>query len=109
MARSFAVFGLAFAGVFLLAGTGWALVAGACLVLVLWRKEPDWQAFATRARALAGRVRVAPRRSVAVGGMTAGLVAAPAGAGLAWGAGAGLLTAGMALIGLALLTGWNTA
>jgi hypothetical protein len=107
MVRSFTVFGLAFAGVFLLAGPGWALVTGACLVLVLWRREPDWRALASRARRLAGRVRAAPRRAVAAGGMTAGLLLLPAGFAVALGLGAGLIAAGAGVAGVALLTGWN--
>src|SRR6266702_3880329 len=37
MARSLVAACLAFAGVFVLAGAGWALLAGACLVFAPWR------------------------------------------------------------------------
>lgn len=111
MVRSLAVFGLAFAGVLLLAGTGWALLAGAGLVLVLWRAEPDWRQVAARAgtagRRGIGWVRSAPRRAVAVGGMTTALGVVPAGFALALGVGAGLIAAGAGLAGVALLAGWN--
>src|SRR5258708_34342235 len=49
MARSVVVACLAFAGVWLLASPGWALLAGACLVFVLWRREPGWRGVGGRA------------------------------------------------------------
>jgi hypothetical protein len=111
MVRSFAVFVLAFAGLWVLAGAGWALVAGALLVFVLWRREPDWRAVALRGRSMvrlvAGRVRVAPRRMVSVTGMGGAVVLLPAGLGLALGAGAALVGAAAALAGVSLLSGWN--
>jgi hypothetical protein len=111
MARSFAVFGLAFAGVLMLAGTGWALLTGAGLVVVLWRREPDWRGLAARVtvgmRSAAARVRAAPRRSVAGAGMAGGVVLAPAGFTLAAGLGVGLIAGAVALVGVGLLTGWN--
>src|SRR5258708_32913215 len=62
---------MAFAGIFVLAGAGWALLAGAFLVLAAWRQEPDWRSLATRAgtaaRRLGARVKAAPRRATAGG------------------------------------------
>jgi hypothetical protein len=109
MARSVLVACLAFAGVLVLAGVGWALVAGACLVFVLWHREPDWRAVAARVagggRALAGRVKAAPRRAVAMSGMGGGLALLPAGLGIWVGLGAAVASAGALFIGLSLLTG----
>jgi len=111
MVRSLVVACLAFAGVLVLAGAGWGLLAGALLVFVLWRREPDWRALAARAAAaghdLGGRVRSAPRPSTAVMGMVAALLLLPAGFGLALGAGAALIAAGGGLAGVSLLTGWG--
>jgi hypothetical protein len=105
------VFGLAFAGVWLLAGPGWALVAGAVLVLVLWRREPDWRAVAARARAQAlgvwSRVAARPRRAAAAGGMAAGVALVPSGFGLAVTPGVALIAAGGVLCGVAVLLGWG--
>ena len=109
MVRSSVVFALAVAGVFMLAGAGWALLAGAGLVLVLWRREPSWGDLRRRVtvagRSLAGRVRGAPRRAVAMSGMGGGLALFPAGMALWVGLGAGVAAAGGLLIGLSLLTG----
>ncbi len=100
---------MAFAGVFVLAGAGWALLAGALLVLAAWRKEPDWAVLAARAagaaRRLATRAKAAPRRATAVTGMGGGLALLPAGLGLSAGAGVALTASAVALIGLSLLTG----
>ena len=109
MARSLVVACLAFAGVWLLAGLGWALVAGAFLVLALWRREPDWAVLAARGadagRRLAVRVKGAPRRATAVGGMTGGIVLLPLGLGVSSGLGIAVAAAGGLLIGLSLLAG----
>src|SRR5258708_21729522 len=43
VARSLLAACMAFAGVFVLAGAGWALLAGSFLVLAAWRQEPDWR------------------------------------------------------------------
>jgi hypothetical protein len=109
MARSLVAACLAFAGVWLLAGAGWALVAGALLVFALWRREPDWAALGARGaaagRRLAARVKAAPRRATAVGGMTGGIVLLPLGLGVSSGLGIAVAAAGGLLIGLSLLTG----
>jgi hypothetical protein len=109
VARSLLAACMAFAGVLVLAGAGWALLAGAFLVLVAWRKEPDWRSLASRAgtaaRRLALRAKAAPRRAVAMTGMGGGLALLPAGLGLGAGAWAALVAGGALLIGLSLLTG----
>jgi hypothetical protein len=105
MARSMVAACLAFAGIWLLASLGWALVAAAILTFALWRREPDWRALAARGRVVADRVKAAPRRVVAVGGMGGGLALVPAGLGVAVGAGVAVAAAGVLLIGLSLLTG----
>jgi hypothetical protein len=105
--RSLVVACLAFAGVFMLAGPGWALLAGAGLVAVAWRREPDWRSLEARARRWATVVRAAPKRAVAVGGMGAAVVLLATGFALALGSGAGLVAGGGSLAGVALLTGWG--
>jgi len=102
---------LAFAGVFVLAGAGWALLAGAFLVLAMWRQEPDWRSLGARASGvtvrLAARVKAAPRRATALGGMGGGLALLPAGLGVSAGAGVALAAGGALLIGVGVLTGWG--
>ncbi len=109
MARSLLAACLAFAGIWLLASLGWALVTAAVLVFSMWREEPDWRALRARAAGMArrgaGRVKAAPRRVTAVAGMSAAVALIPAGFGLAWGAGAALMSGGFTLAGLSLLTG----
>ena len=111
MARSLVAVCLAFAGVFVLAGAGWALLAGAFLVLAAWRKEPDWAVLAawvtSGAVSLGGRVKAAPRRATAVTGMGGGLALLPAGLGMSAGAGVALTAGGVLLIGVGVLTGWG--
>ena len=111
MARSVLAACLAFAGVWLLAGAGWALVAGACLVFALWPQGAE-TAFSgalrvsgERARRLAGWVMSAPRRAVATVSMGGGLALVPAGLGLWIGIGAAVAVAGGLFIGLSLLAG----
>src|SRR2546430_15614116 len=91
MPRSLLAACLAFAGVYVLAGPGWALLAGAFLTFALWRPEPDWRALRARgagaARGLASRVKAAPRRAVAMGGMGGGVALVPVGLGLSAGLG----------------------
>lgn len=111
MIRSFVVLCLAFAGTWSLAGRGWALLAAAFLVAVLWRREPDWLRAYARAvpvvRRLAARAAAAPRKSVSVTGMAGAVLLLPAGFALAAGLGAGLVAGAVALAGVSLLTGWN--
>src|SRR5258708_18341400 len=94
---------MAFAGVFVLAGAGWALLSGAFLVLAAWRKEPDWRSLADRAagaaRRLGGRGKAAPRRATAGAGMGGGLGPLPAGVGGAARGGGAPAAGGGLLIG----------
>jgi hypothetical protein len=110
--RSLLVVCLGFAGVWLLAGPGWALLAGAVLVFALWRREPDWLALRARAaamaRGLAARVKDRPRRATAVGGMVSGIALVPAGLGLSAGAGVAVAAAGVMAVAVSLLTGWGS-
>jgi len=107
--RPFIVLCLVFAGTWSLAGRGWALLAAGFLVAVLWRREPDWAVLRVRAvtwaRGLAARVKAAPRRATAVGGMTGGIVLLPIGLGVASGPGIAVAACGALLIGLSLLAG----
>lgn len=113
MARSVLASCLAFAGVYVLAGAGWALLAGALLTFALWPQAADtalagWlRKAAALARAGAAWAAAAPKRAVATAGMGGGVALVPAG--LAWSAGGGVavVAAGSLLIGLALLTGWG--
>lgn len=112
MVRSLAVFGMAFAGICVLAGPGWGLLAGAGLVLVLWRGGGlDMAVYAGAVRArlsrLAARVKAAPRRAGAMSGMGAGIALVPAGFGLVAGLGAALIASAVVLAGAGLLLGWN--
>ena len=113
MARSVLAASLVFAGVWLLAGAGWGLVAGGCLVFVLWPQGAEtalttafWRV-AGWGRALGARAKAAPRRATAVGGMTAGVALLPAGLGLSVGLGVAVAACGALLIGVGLLTGWG--
>lgn len=109
MVRSVVAACLVFAGVWLLAGAGWALVAGGCLVFALGRGEPDWAVLRARAagagRRVAARVKAAPRRATAVGGMAGGIVLLPLGLGGAVSPWVAVAAAGGLLAGLSLLAG----
>jgi hypothetical protein len=113
MIRSFAAFACALAGVWLLAGPGWALITAAFLVFALWPRGADAPvvAWARRAgdlaRAGAGRVKTAPRRMAATGSMVGAVALIPAGFGIAVGIGVGVAAAGFTLAGVSLLAGWN--
>lgn len=99
------------AGLWILAGPGWALLAMGALLWVLeprGSKEPArWGEAVTWLRGLAVQAQEMPRRVTAVTSMAAGVVGVPAGVMLLYGAGAAIVTAGAALIGVSLLTGWN--
>jgi len=111
MTRSVLASCLAFAGVYVLAGAGWALLAGACLTFAMWPDGADtalargWRRAAGLSRALAGRVAGAPRRAGAAGSMASGIVLVPAGLGMSAGLGIAVASAGVLLIGFSLLTG----
>ncbi len=111
MVRSALAACLAFAGVYVLAGAGWALLAGAFLVFAVWPDGADtalargYRRAAGLSHALAGRVAAGPRRAGAAGSMASGIVLVPAGLGMTAGLGIGVAAAGLLLIGFSLLTG----
>lgn len=105
-------FGCVVAGVFVLAGTGWALLALGGLLWVRDDRAAAWLSDRwSRGRAATvvrwRQVRAAPRRVLAGSMMGGGAVAAPAGALVAAGTGAALLVAAAILLGLSLLLGWG--
>ncbi len=107
--RQVAAAGCAVAGVAVLAGPGWALIAAAALLYVV--PAP------TRLKVAAGRVRSATvaawrwlatgRRAVAAASMPTAVLLLAVGAGVAAGAGVGLAVAGVALGAVSVLSGWN--
>src|SRR6266498_880721 len=106
-------FGLLVAGVVVLFGVGWGLVAGG---LLLWVRDDRAAAWLARQgdllliRVAAGRhrLREAPRRTVAAWTMGAGVATAPPGALLIGGLGVALIVAAALLVGVSLLLGWGT-
>jgi hypothetical protein len=109
MARSLLVSCLAFAGVWVLAGPGWALLAGALLVFALWPQGAE-TALARAGRQvleLGRRAAAAPRRAVAMGTSAGGLALLPVGLALSTGIGVAVAVGGGLLIGYGLLTGWG--
>lgn len=100
------------AGVAMVAGVGWGLLAAGAL---LWFRDDRAEAWVrdrvARVRAWYGRtverLRAAPRRMVSGVTMGAGLVTAPVGVAAIAGVGAGVLAAGAALVGFSLLLGWG--
>jgi hypothetical protein len=113
MARSLLASCLAFAGVYVLAGAGWALLAGALLTFAVWPDGADtalaraFRASAERFRRAAVMAAAAPRRAAAVLGASGGVVLIPAGLALSAGLGIALAAAGGLLTGGSLLLGWN--
>ena len=114
MVRSGLAASLVFAGVWLLAGPGWGLVAGGCLVFALWPQGTETAlASAFRRAAFWGRragvaAAAAPRRAAAVLTASGGLMLIPLGLALsAAGAGIAVAAAGGLLTGGALLLGWD--
>jgi hypothetical protein len=109
MARSLLASCLAFAGIWVLAGLGWALLAGACLVFALWPQgaETALAKAGRHAAELARRAKTAPRRAVAMGTSAGGLALVPVGLALSAGIGIAVAVGGGLLIGYGLLTGWG--
>src|SRR6266581_4439939 len=111
MVRSALAACLAFAGVYVLAGAGWALLAGAFLVFAVWPDGADTalsrggRKAAALARRAAAAVSAGPRRAGAAGSMASGIVLVPAGLGMTAGLGIAVAVAGVLLIGFSLLTG----
>lgn len=107
--------GCAVAGVTVLAGPGWALLAAAFVLLVL--PEPRSLAIladrvrgaatGVREKTRAVRARGAGRRAVAQGQMAAALLLGPLGTAVWVGVGAGLVVAALGLAALSLHLGWN--
>lgn len=106
------------AGIGVLAGYGWALVAGGVLLFAACgRQAVDVMGAWRRVRGAVGRAGprvvaalepgVTARRVVAVVAMAAGLVALPLGVALATSAGIAVVSGAAVLIGVSLLTGWN--
>lgn len=105
-------FGFLVAGVGVLFGLGWGLVAAG---LLLWVRDDRATAWLSRRfdqlliRVAAGRhrLREAPRKTVATWTMGAGMVTAPSGVMLVAGLGVALVVAAGLLIGISLLIGWG--
>ena len=105
-------FGLLVAGVVVLFGVGWGLVAAG---LVLWVRDDRAVSWLTdrRDRLVAwagerwGAARDAPRKSTAAVMMGAGVVTAPSGVLLVAGLGAAVIAAAVLAIGFSLLLGWD--
>lgn len=103
----------AVAGVGVLAGPGWALLAAAAALWVIptpatvagWVGRVGTRAWVVTATA--GRWVAGSRRRVAIVTAPAAAVLAPVGVAMSLGAGAGLVAAGLVLGGMSMLTGWN--
>jgi len=102
------------AGVGVLAGPGWALLAAAVVLYLtpvpervrhLARKARAWTMGKSRATR---RWLVTGRHQVAMAAMPVGVILVPVGAGMAFGAGWALIIAGALCVGVALLLGWDT-
>lgn len=105
-------FGLLVAGVVVLFGVGWGLLAAG---LLLWARDDRAVSWLTNRRdrlvSWSGvrwrAARAAPRKSTAAVLMGAGILAAPAGVQLVVGFGVALIVAAVLTIGFSLLLGWG--
>jgi len=105
-------FGLLVAGVFVLFGVGWGLLAAG---LVLWVRDDRAVSWLTGRRdrlvAWAGetwrRARATPRKSMAAGVMSLGLLAGPAGVSMVASIGVAIIVAAGLAVALSLLLGWG--
>lgn len=111
--RAVVVGGCAVAGVVVLAGPGWGLLAAAAVLWVMPAPAVA-RAWAGRAagwvRGLGGPVRrwvAGGRRAVAVASAPAAMLLIPLGVGVSLGLGASLVAAGVMLGGLSMISGWN--
>lgn len=100
------------AGVFVLAGPGWALLVAGGLLWVRDDRVTGWvSARWVRARAWSrvswSRVREVPRKTIAATGMGVGMLTAPSGTLLIAGLGTALVVAAVLLLGFSLLLGWG--
>jgi hypothetical protein len=109
MARRIAAIVIAVAGIWLLAGPGWALLCLGVLVEVGWpRERAGWlEGAADRSlralRALHARVWAIPKQIGAVVSAGSGMALVPLGIGLSAGLGPALIVAGMLALGAGLL------
>lgn len=110
MARRLVVIACATAGIFLLAGLGWALLMLAVLVEIGWpREQPQWATAAVArarigTRRLVSTVRALPQQMTGATAVVAGVAVLPTGAGLVTGrVGAALVVLGALLLGLGLV------
>jgi len=96
------------AGVLVLLGVGWALLAAGVLVWVTDERSVVWiRERVDRVRSWLSSIAVMPRRAIAGTSMGVGLVVAPVGAAAVAGVGVGILAAGALLISFGVFSGWG--
>ncbi len=110
MARRIVMIACLTAGVALLTGPGWALLALGVLVEVAWpHTQPAWlPGVVARVRGWLDAAKATPRRVLAASTMTVGVLVIPTGVLLLAGVGAAMVVAGMLAVGEGLLLGWNS-
>lgn len=114
MARGWVAAACVVAGVAVLAGLGWALLAAGALTWLTPRALPPTLAGRVKAvwSSVLGRIRRVEwagrgRRSASVIAMGLAMLAIPLGVGLSIGAGPAIITSGVLLVSFSLLAGWN--
>jgi hypothetical protein len=105
MPRRIMAIGAAVAGIFMLAGPGWALLTLALLVEIGWPRDRSVWVEAARRRALEvwPRVRAIPQQIAAAVGTGSSLVLIPVGVGVFAGWGLAVLVLGVLTLSLGLL------
>jgi hypothetical protein len=105
MPRRIAAIALATAGIWLLAGPGWSLLALGVLVEVGWPRDRSAWLEAVRRRAVEvwPKVRAIPQQIGAVTSAGSGMVLIPVGVGVFAGWGLAVIVAGVLTLGLGLL------
>lgn len=105
MARRIAAIVAATAGIWLLTGPGWALLALGLLVEIGWPRDRSAWLESARRRVLAvwPRVRAIPQQITAVSSTGSGVALIPVGVGVFAGWGLAVLVLGVLLLGLGLL------